>query len=55
MHTPFHDYITPIKEKQNVKLPRNRPRRPIGVFPVRYDYHLHIKSKAILVTGLRGP
>jgi hypothetical protein len=34
--------------------PRNRPWRPIGVFPVRYQYHLHVQSKAILVKGRRG-
>jgi hypothetical protein len=25
------------------------------VFPVRYEHHLHIKSKAIPVTGSGGP
>jgi hypothetical protein len=32
----------------------NSPWRPISVFPVRYEYDLHIKSKAIIVKGRGG-
>jgi hypothetical protein len=36
-----------LKVGGKVKLSRNRPWRNIGVFPGRYEYHFHIKSKAI--------
>jgi hypothetical protein len=32
-------------------IPVNRPQRPTGVFPVRYGYSLHIKTKSIPVRG----
>jgi hypothetical protein len=34
--------------------PRNRPWMLIGIFPVRCEYYLHIKRKAILITGRGG-
>jgi hypothetical protein len=30
--------------KSDVKLSTNRPWRPIGLFPVRYEHHLHINK-----------
>jgi hypothetical protein len=33
----------------------NRQCRALCVFPMRYDHHLAIKSKAITVTGSGGP
>jgi hypothetical protein len=35
-------YLEQVKVKWSY--PRNRPWRPIGVFPVRYEHHLHIKQ-----------
>jgi hypothetical protein len=40
---------------EKVKIFPNRPWRPIGVFPVRYEHHLHIKSIDIAVTGHGDP
>jgi hypothetical protein len=34
--------------------PCKRPWRPLGVIAVRFEHNLHIKSKAISVTGLGG-
>jgi hypothetical protein len=32
----------------------NTPRRPIGVFPMRYEYNFYIKSKAMPLMGCGG-
>jgi hypothetical protein len=40
-------------KKSQLSYPRNRPWRLTGMFPVTYD-HLHMKSKAISVTGGEG-
>jgi hypothetical protein len=34
---------------------RNRPWRPVHIFPVKYDHHLHIQMQVNPVTGCGGP
>jgi hypothetical protein len=40
-----------VRVKSKVKLSPERSWRSIGVFPIRYEHKLHIKSKAIPVTS----
>jgi hypothetical protein len=40
---------------KKVKPSRKQAVEATGVFPVRYEYHLHIKGKAIPPTGRGGP
>jgi hypothetical protein len=47
----LHSHRRETLKSYLVKQLRNRPREPIGVFPVRYELHLHIKSYAIPVIG----
>jgi hypothetical protein len=48
-HRCFYCEVQASSIYENVKLSRNWPWRPIGVFPVRYQHHLHKKSIAIPV------
>jgi hypothetical protein len=43
----FHKKEAIVKKIKKQSYPRNRAWKPIGVFPVRYEHHLHIISKVI--------
>jgi hypothetical protein len=53
-----HKYIQVMKKIlkfNSVCCPCNRPWRAKGVFPARYEIHLHIKSIAIPLRDRGGP
>jgi hypothetical protein len=43
-----------LSSTNKVKLSRNSPWRSIGVFPVRYEHHLHIKKVKLSPVTRRG-
>jgi hypothetical protein len=47
--------VLSVRFEPHLHVKSNKPWRTIDMFVARQEYHLHIKSKVIPITGCGGP